>query len=112
MKKFLVLYMMPVGAMDEMMKDSTPEQRQAGMDKWANWMKMHAADLADMGAPVGKNKRVMASGASDVRNDVCGYSVIQAESQEDVSKMFSDNPHLEMPGAYIEVAEIMVMPGM
>lgn len=109
MKKFIVLYMMPIATMDEMMKNSTPEQRKASMDGWVAWGKAHQADLVEMGTPVGKNKRVTASGVTDTRNEVGGYSIVQAESQDAAAKLFSDNPHLQMPGAYIEIMECMPM---
>ena len=109
MQKFIALYMIPVASMDEMMKNSTPEQRQAGMDSWKQWAKMHEKDLVDLGVPLGKNKRVTASGVSDVRNEVCGYSLVQAESHDAAAKLFMDNPHLQMSGAYVEVLECRSM---
>ncbi len=100
---------MPISAMDEMMKTSTPEQRKAGMDSWIAWGKTHEKDLVEMGTPVGKNKRLTSAGATDERNEVGGYSIAQAESLDDVAKIFSDNPHFQMPGAYIEIMECMPM---
>ena len=42
-----------------------------------------------------------------------GYSIIQAESHEAATKMFDKSfPHLQMPGAWIEVVEIMPLPVM
>ena len=42
-----------------------------------------------------------------------GYSVVQAESHDAATKIFGkDHPHLQMPGAWIEIIEIMPMPGM
>ena len=66
----------------------------------------------DVGAPTGKNKRVAKSGVKDVRNEVTGYSVVQADSHDAATKMFKDNPMLQYPGAYIEVIEYMEMAGM
>ena len=104
--------MMPIASIDEMMKNSTPEQRKAGMDSWVAWSKKHEKDLVELGTPTGKNKRVTASGVSDTRNEVCGYSIVQAESHDAAAKIFSDNPHLEMPGTYIEIMECRPMPSM
>ena len=103
MKKFLVLFNAPVAAMAEMMKNSTPEQMKAGMEEWKHWMDGHKESFADMGAPLGKNLRVTANGAEQVSNEVGGYSVIQAESQEAVAKLLAGMPHFEIPGAYIEI---------
>ena len=109
MKKFLVLYILPLATIDEMMKNSTPEDRKKGMDEWVMWMNEHKSMLAEIGAPCGKNKRVSLGGVSDTRNDVGGYSIIQAESQDEAAKMLIGNPHLKMKGAYIEVMECMPM---
>jgi len=43
MKKFLALYMANIGAMAEMMKNSTPEQRKKGSEAWMKWMDDHRA---------------------------------------------------------------------
>ena len=52
-------------------------------------------------------------GASDTKNDIGGYSIVQAESAEAASKLFGkDHPHLMMPGAWVEVIEVRHIPGM
>jgi hypothetical protein len=105
--------MADAAAMADMMKNSTPEQQKKGMDMWRKWMGDHKTALVDGGAPVGKTKRVDTKGASDVKNDIGGYSIVQAESADAATKIFGkDMPHLMMPGAWIEVSEIMQMPGM
>ena len=113
MKKFLALYMANGADFENMMKNATPEQQKQGMDAWMKWMGEHQTSLVDGGAPLGKTKRVDAKGASDTKNDVCGYSIVQAESADAAVKMFGkDQPHLQMPGAWMEIIEIMPIPGM
>jgi hypothetical protein len=113
MKKFLVLYMADAAKFEKMMKNSTPEQQKKGMEAWMKWMGDHKASLVDGGAPLGKSKRVDSKGAKDTKTDVCGYSTIQADSAEAATKIFGkDHPHLQMPGAWIEVTEFMHIPGM
>ena len=113
MKKFLVLYMANAADMETMMKNSTPEQRQKGMEAWMKWMGDNKASMVDGGAPLGKSKMVDAKGASDTKNDVCGYSIVQADAAEAATKLFGkDHPHLQMPGAWVEVVEVMQIPGM
>lgn len=113
MKKFLVLYMASPGAFEAMMKNSTPEQQQAEMDAWMKWMGANQASFVDPGAPLGKTKRIDSTGVSDTRNDVGGYSIIQADSADAAAKIFGkEQPHLRMAGAWIEIVEIMPMPGM
>ncbi len=113
MKKFLVVYMADRAAFEKMMREATPEMQRAGMDAWMKWMGAHQAALIDGGAPLGPTKRVTGAGVSDVRNDMGGYSIVQAETHEAATQMFGkDFPHLQMPGAWIEVVEIMPIPGM
>jgi YCII-related domain len=113
MTKFLVLYMATPADFDRMMKESTPEQQQKGMQAWMKWMGDHKASIVEGGSPLGKTKRVDANGASDVRNGMGGYSVVQADSADAAAKMFGkDHPHMQMPGAWVEVVEIMQIPGM
>jgi hypothetical protein len=113
MKKFMVLYMASGAQFEQMMKNSTPEQQKKGMDAWVQWMSAHKTSIVDGGAPLGKTKRVDSSGASDTKNGVGGYSVVQAESHDAATKIFDKNhPHLQMPGAWIEIVEIMPLPGM
>ena len=112
MKKFLVLYRMDIAEMQKMMASTSEEERKKSMGKWEAWMKKNMASMADHGGPVGKTKRVAASGIADIRNDIGGYSIVQAESHEAAAALFADNPHLTMPGATAEVMEIMPMAGL
>jgi hypothetical protein len=114
MKKFLVLYMADPATFETMMKTSTPEMQKKGMEAWMEWMGAHKASIVDGGAPLGKTKRVDAKGAKDAKNGIGGYSVVQADSHDAAAKLFGkDHPHLQMmPGAWVEVVEIMPMPGM
>jgi hypothetical protein len=114
MKKFMVLYMASSADFEKMMKNATPEQHKKGMDAWMKWMGKHKKSLVDGGAPLGKTKRVDAKGASSAKNGVGGYSIVQAQSHDAAAKMFGkDHPHLQMmPGAWIEIVEIMPMPDM
>jgi hypothetical protein len=113
MKKFLVLYMASAADFEKMMKNSTPQQQKESMDGWMKWMNANKASFVDSGAPLGKTKRVDAKGVSDIRNDVGGYAIVQAASADAAAKIFGkDMPHLQMPGGWIEIVEIMPMPAM
>jgi hypothetical protein len=113
MKKFMVLYMASGADFERMMKNSTPEQQKKGMEAWMKWINANKASIVEGGAPLGKTKRVDSSGASNTKNEIGGYSVVQAESHDAAAKIFDkDHPHLQMPGAWIEIVEIMPLPGM
>jgi hypothetical protein len=110
MKKFLVLYKAPISSFEQMMK-ATPEQQKAGMDAWMAWSKTAAKTIVDMGAPLGKSMRVTKTGGSPVTNDLGGYSILQAESKEALAEGLKGHPHFMMPEGFIEIVEIMPMPG-
>jgi hypothetical protein len=109
MKKFLVLYRMDMDAMKKMMETASKEEREKGMGEWKTWMQAHIADFADMGGPVGKNSSVTASGATEMSNDLGGYSVIKADSKEAATAILADSPHFKMPGATVDLMEVTQM---
>ena len=112
MKKSMVLYMASPTDFEKMMKTSTPEQQKKGMDAWVKWMSKHKKSVVEGGGPLGKTKRVDANGSSNAKNGIGGYSIVQAQSHDAAAKLFGkDHPHPQMmPGAWIEIVEIMPMP--
>ncbi|HVU49236.1 MAG TPA: hypothetical protein VHL80_01040 [Polyangia bacterium] len=110
MKKFLVLYKAPLASFDQMMK-ATPEQQKAGMEAWMTWGKKASASLVDMGAPLGKALKVTPAGPTPTRNDLGGYSIMQAESKEALAEVLKGHPHFMMPDGFIEIVEMMPIPG-
>ena len=113
MKKFMALYLASGPEFEKMKKNSTPEQRKKGMDAWMKWMNATKASIVEGGAPLGKTKRVDSNGASNTKNAIGGYSIVQAESHDAATKIFGKaHPHLQMPGAWIEILEVMPLPEM
>lgn len=110
MKKFLVLYKAPLASFDQMM-NATKEQQQAGMQAWMAWGQKAKSAIVDMGAPLGKTLKVTPGGPAPTRNDLGGYSIMQAESKEALAKTLEGHPHFMTPDGFIEVVEIMPMPG-
>lgn len=111
MTKFMAFYMAPQAAIDQMMK-MPPEAMKEGMAAWNKWFDANKDEVTEMGAPLGKTKMVNGMGVSDSRNDMTGYTIVEASSHDAAAKMFVGHPHLEMPGATIEVVEVTKMPGM
>lgn len=107
MKKFLAVYLAPVGMFDDMMKNATPEEQQKGMENWMAWGKKHKESLVDFGAPAGKNLRVTKDGVTDVRNEIGGYTIVSVQSHEEAAALFADSPHLMHPGTSIDVVALM-----
>ena len=111
MKKFLVLYKASAESFQQMMK-ATPEQQKAGMDAWMAWSKSAQGAIVDMGAPVGKTVRVDKTSVAPSSNDIGGFSIMQGESKEAVAEKLKNHPHFMMGNGWIEVVEMMPLPGM
>ena len=111
MKKFLVLYKAPNTSFEQMMK-APPEQQKAGMDAWMAWGRKAAASIVDMGAPLGKSLRVTPGGAAPTKNDLGGFTIMQGESKEAIAETLKGHPHFMTPDGFIEITELMVLPGM
>jgi hypothetical protein len=104
MSKFMILYRAPVSALEQM-SSATPEQQQAGMEAWRAWAEKVSYALADLGAPLAHTTHV---GPGTAGTDaVCGYSLLNAGSADEVGTLLVGHPHLEMPGGSIEVLEVI-----
>jgi hypothetical protein len=109
MPKYLVLYRSSVDA-TEQMSAATPEQAQEGMQLWMKWFEKVGPSLVDGGSPVGNSRAF--PGDADTGVPIAGYSVLEADSPGAVTTLLDDHPHLQAPGAVIEVLEYLPMPGM
>jgi len=110
MAKFLAVYTGqptdgPPPAMDE-------AAMAKGMQAWRDWMERHSAQVVEGGGPLGKTKKVSRSGVADVRNNLAGYVVIEADSLEAAAAMFKDHPHFSIfPGDGVEIMPVLPIPG-
>jgi hypothetical protein len=109
MAKFMILYRATTSVRDQM-ANATPEQRKAGMDAWMVWAGKAGDAVVDLGTPLAPTTHVGAAAAGG--EDVCGYSILQAASAQDITNLLDGHPHLEMPGSSIDVLEMLSMPGM
>jgi hypothetical protein len=83
------------------------------MQAWMKWGETHAKVIVDNGGPLGRTKRVTREGIADVRNNLAGYTVVQAQSQEAAAKLFLDHPHFTIfPGDGVEIMELLPIPEM
>ncbi|MDB5237770.1 MAG: hypothetical protein JWM46_40 [Candidatus Kaiserbacteria bacterium] len=114
MKKFVVMYRVPVEVMQEWQKNTPPEEMKAqgmklGQDM-AAWSQKNEKSIIDKGLPLGKNTRMTKEGATQVSNDLNYYCVVEAESIDAVVTMFSDNPHiLTIPSSFLDIMEVSHM---
>jgi hypothetical protein len=109
MAKYLVLYRAASDSQAQM-ADMTPEQAQEGMELWMQWAGKAGSSLVDLGAPVASVATVGGGDSKDLA--VCGFSILEADSQEAVAKLIEDHPHFHTPGpTAIEVLEFQPIPG-
>ena len=57
-------------------------------------------------------QRACSGSRAPATNDLGGYSLLQAESKEALAEVLKGHPHFMMPDGFIEVVEIMPIPGM
>ena len=89
MSKYMVFYN-TTSAMRAQMAEIPPEQSAAGMQDWMTWGERVGDRLVDMGSPL-ENE-----GDADVQ--VSGYSVIDADSQEQLDRLLEGHPHTAAGG--------------
>jgi hypothetical protein len=108
MAKYLVLYRAG-GDAQAQMADMTPEQAQEGMELWMKWAGNAGSSLIDLGSPLAS---VATVGKGDNGLPVCGFSVMEADSKDALTKLLDDHPHFHTPGpTAIEVLEYQPIPG-
>jgi hypothetical protein len=109
MKKFIVLYKSEQPA-EEMIRNTTEEQRKQGTDLWMQWASKAGDTLVDLGTPLGNGRSIAKTGTENLHAGVSGYSIMQGESMETIRKLLEEHPHFMTPGkASIEVYETLLM---
>lgn len=100
------------GAADDADKaEFTEQQRNEFMNAWAAWAQKNEHALVDPGSPLFRKKLVTAKGVEDFTDSKTGYAIVEAASQDDATRLFSDHPHIAlMPGNSIEVLECPPIP--
>ena len=114
MKNFLAVYTGSPEAMAQWQALPEAERQsrsEAGMKAWHRWMEEHKEIIVETGGPLSRTKRISKTGIADVRNNLGGFSIIKAESQEAAAKLFLDHPHFcLLPGDGIDVMEVLPIP--
>jgi len=94
-------------------QDEQQARAQKGIAAWHAWVEKHQASIVEMGGPLGKTKRISDQGIADVTNDLTGFTIVRAESQEAAAKLFENHPHFtNFPGDHVDVMPVMPVPGM
>ena len=113
MKKFVVMYRVPVETMQKWRETTSPEEmmkqgKELG-EKMMAWTKKNEKAFLDKGMPLGKNVRMTKDGAKPETNDLNYLCVVEAESADDVAEMFKDNPHFDIPTSFVDIMEVPEM---
>ena len=114
MKKYIVTYHAPNDVMEQM-ANTPPEESAKGMELWMAWAQKCGDHLVDLGLPLTGGQKLNVGGSSENSNrEVCGYSILQAESMEQAKELLQGHPHLSGwdQSCEIEVHEAMPLPGM
>lgn len=116
MKQFLAVYIGTAASMGKWasLSEADRKKREAeGIAAWRAWGEKNKNSVVTMGGPLGKTKSASPSGIADTKNEMTGYTVIQAESHEAAAKLFEKHPHFTIfPGDRIEIMEVLPIPGM
>lgn len=82
-----------------------------GIAAWKAWVEKHQGVIVAMGGPLGKTKKVGASGISDISNELGAFTVVRAASHEAAAKMFENHPHFAIfPGEAVEIMPVLPIP--
>lgn len=115
MKRYLCVFTGAPGGMEawQALPEAERQRREReGMARWMQWGEDHARSIVETGGPLGRTKRVTPEGVADVRNNLAGFVVVQAESQEAAARLFLGHPHFTVfPGDGVEVMEVLPIPG-
>ena len=110
MPKYVVLYTAPVSASAQI-ENTDPAMAAEAMKAWNDWAAKAGSGMVDLGLPLGNGRKVTSNGAADAGTEVAGYSILSADSMDKAIGMMNGHPHLQMPGAAIEVYETLDLPG-
>ncbi|GAA2746282.1 hypothetical protein GCM10009868_31090 [Terrabacter aerolatus] len=102
MSKYMVFYN-TTNAMRAQLSQIPPDQAGAGMRDWMTWGERVGDRLVDMGSPLEND------GEDDVQ--VSGYSIIDADSREQLDGFLQGHPHTKAGGT-ISTQRFMDMPEM
>ena len=113
MKEFLFLYRTDY---NQMQQQATPEQMQASLQRWMDWLGSIAAQnrLIDKGhrlensGRVVKNNLVTNGPYAEIKETIGGYSFVKAESYNDAVEIAKGCP-IHLVGGSVEVREMNLM---
>ena len=102
--KFILLYHAPWEAMAGI-ADATDEEKEAGMAQWMAWKEKCGDKVVDFGAPFMPGEITGKDGNySPAQNEITGFSIMEADSIDEVKELVKDHPHLQWTdGCKVEI---------
>jgi len=117
MKKFLAVYTGTTAArersgFDQLSAGDRAKLEKEGIAAWMAWGEKNKTAIVFNGDPLGKTKRAGLNGITDIKNNLAGFIVVQAENHEAAAKLFEGHPHFTIfPGEAVEIMECLPIPG-
>ena len=85
---------------------------QASMAEWIAWkQEADKTFKVEFGLPLEAVSRITPDGANASDSQASGYSIVEGDSKDAVINLIKTHPHLKRDGAYIDVLEMLSMPG-
>jgi hypothetical protein len=110
MAKFLAIYTGTPS--DGPGPDMDPAALARGMQAWTDWMAKNAGRIVESGGPLGRTKKVSKAGVADIRNNLAGYVLLEADDHDAAAALFRDHPHFTVfPGDGVEIMPVLPIPG-
>jgi hypothetical protein len=108
MKKFIVIYHAPEELVTKTINYKKKEIN-INIASWRGWMSRCGDKLVDLGSPlIGGQKMIPGGKYLSSKREVCGYSILEAESMDEAKKLIDGHPHLKLSGqCEIEIHETM-----
>lgn len=89
--------------------DVSIDEKKKGMEPWFAWMKKVDKGLVDGGSPLVNGMKYTKDETSHSKMNLNGYSILQAETWQSLKELIKQHPHYMIPGASIEVFEMLSM---
>jgi hypothetical protein len=107
MAKYIMVYRGPATPIE----DITPEQGEAIMAEWNNWIGKVGTALLDVGSPFGPRGAVLGDGTDGTPADLNGYSIVEADSLDAAKGLCDHHPFLSTGTSdfSVDVYELMPM---
>ena len=109
MTKYLFIYRNPPATGNQ----PSPEEMQAMLVQWAQWKEKFSSAVVDMGDGLHPTGKVLQGGELsdgpfvEAKEIIGGFSIVQGETFEQVLEVAKACPISFMPGARIEIRQMM-----